>query len=461
MHWKSVFAVLLGLLAAGVAGYTWASPIGGVKISLLDSHGKALTDYGEIHYSVWTFDANGSYKVIERGTLRKWFIFSRNSIELSRDDVKLLGEICRKTGSKTAFLGVDVWVERNGRIYYLPPSSVELRPAGGFMAVKVSLRFDADDGIPLRPAGAETVPKTQGYINPPWVEWRTISDKSFQNVKIPILIINNTADSEVLGTAQIGASQSEYMGPTVTVVFGDGISKKASLDPGIHFKVLGRSFTNWYRGGSIITVPPGSWGYVWIEGTVHYIHQRAYLCERNYRDEVVCSPTGSERYFVKIDRFSEASKHGSVIFIKSGKTLGVPPVLPSSLYLERAGTILGSKGEDVYLSGFFNRTFRGGSGWSFTLGAPVGALVNLITGEVLPQWFNAIVVGFSVSGSADYAVMGEVVNNGPAGKVVLTAYRSRYTVSVPVKKSPWEIWKPNYVNTKVPVGLYVDVKNSG
>ncbi len=47
--------MLLLLILGSLGVYIKASPIGGVKIDVVDANGKAITDYGTVHYSVWTF----------------------------------------------------------------------------------------------------------------------------------------------------------------------------------------------------------------------------------------------------------------------------------------------------------------------------------------------------------------------------------------------------------------------
>jgi len=76
----------------------------------------------------------------------------------------------------------------------------------------------------------------------------------------------------------------------------------------------------------------------------------------------------------------------------------------------------------------------------------------------LPPWFNALVVGFSVKDSMNYAMMGHLINSGP-DKVTFYAMESNYKMSIPTRRAAWKIWEPAYVSTKIPVGLYIKVED--
>lgn len=475
MRRKSLLAVLLLLLIiGGLEVYIKASPIGGVKIDVVDANGKAITDYGTVYYSIWTFNENGSFEVLKRGVLKKGLLFSGNTIKLSKAETEKLREIARKMNSKTAFVGVDMWVIREGKLYTLPPASIELDTSeGGFFAAKFSLHLDFRDAVVTQTAPQEKTsvdsinssqkeePEFLVPIIPREYKWVTVAENSYLDVKIPVLIIRNMAWSDVTGTLQIGTSQSDYIGPEVTVAFGKLISKKATFDPSsIKIKALGRSFTNWYRGGSILRVPKeNTWGYVWIKGKVHYIYQQEYICGIGAEPgSPGCEPTGNERYIAKIDEFSISGKYGKVLNIESGAALERPPYLPPFDTIEQSPALEGSVGKDIYLENFFEEIYDGTDGHSFGIGVPVGALINALTGHSLPPWVDTLVVGFSAKGESHYAIMGEVRNDGPTGSVRFIGYKSSYKMSIPVKKSWWAFWKSDHVDTKVPVGFFIDVR---
>ncbi|WP_029551055.1 hypothetical protein [Thermococcus zilligii] len=476
MKWKKPMVVVSLLLLLGSLGvYITGSPMGGVKIDVVDANGKAITDYGEVYYSVWTFDENGSFEVLKRGVLKGWLFFSGSTIELSKAETEKLRKMAQKMYSKTAFLGIDLWVVGEGKLYTLPPMSLELDASeGGLFATGFSLHPDFRDAIVTEiPPEKESRQRNSGGggaqkeepefivpIIPREYKWVTVAENSYSDVEIPVLIIRNMAWSDVTGTLQIGTSQSDYMGPEVTVAFGKLISKKTTFDPdSIKLKALGRSFTNRYRGGSILTVPKEkTWGYLWIKGKIHYIYQQEYVCGIGADPGLPgCEPTGNERYIAKIDEFSVSGKYGGVLNIKSGATLERPPYLPPFDALKQSPALEGPIGRDVYLENFFGEIYEGTDGYSFGIGVPVGALVNVLTGHSLPPWVDTLVVGFSAKGESYYAIMGEVRNNGPTGPVKFVGYKSSYKMSIPVK-SPREFWKSDHVDTNVPVGFFIDVR---
>ncbi len=478
LKWKKpIVLVSLLLLLVSLGMYIKASPIGGVKIDVVDANGKAITDYGTVHYSVWTFDENGSFEVLKRGVLKRGLFFSGNTIKLSKAETEKLRKIAQKMDSKTAFIGIDLWVVREGKLYTLPPASLELDVSeGGLFAAKFSLHLDFRDAVvteittpekessqgnPGGKGSQREEPEFLVPIIPREYKWVTIAENSYSDVKIPVLIIRNMAWSGVTGTLQIGTSQSDYIGPEVTVAFGKLISKKTTFDPSsIKLKALGRSFTNWYRGGSILTVPKEKiWGYVWIKGKIHYIYQQEYVCGIGAEPGLPgCEPTGNERYIAKIDEFSISGKYGKVLNIESGATLERPPYLPPFDALEQSPALEGPVGRDVYLENFFEEIYHGTDGYSFGIGVPVGALINVLTGHSLPPWVDTLVVGFSAKGESHYAIMGEVRNNGPTGLVRFIGYKSSYKMSIPLKKSWWEFWKSDHADTNVPVGFFIDVR---
>ncbi|WP_099209597.1 hypothetical protein [Thermococcus henrietii] len=439
-----------------VLGYIYATPIGGAKVVLLDRDGNALTGQGKVYYTIWTFDEKGSIKVLERGSLERRLLFSENTIRISSNTLNEARVIAGKTGSKTAFIGVDVWVVKNGAVYTLPPDSFEVTPRQNTLPKTVKLNFDLREAkrTPLAEIERKAGVQPEGYINPPWFEWRTVREQRFQNVKIPVLIIHNNAQSDIFGTADIGITVQKYWGPDVTVAMGDRISEKVEFDPSsITVKVLGRSITNYFAGGDDITVPKGySWGYVWIKGTVHYIYQKEYMCERDSHGQVLCSPTGNERYFAKIDSFTIDRVSGNVEHIESGSTLGEPPYSFPNSWMEKSRGISVGINDPVSLSEFYGKIYAGSDGHSFGVGIPIGAILDALARGSLPPWFATITVGFSVSDYSSYVMLGHVKNNGPSSDVIFYAMESNYTVEIPVHH--W--YGTGYERVNVPVGLYVE-----
>ncbi len=460
MRRQSLIALLLGLLIVGVIGYAQATPIGGAKVILLDKNGNALTGQGRIYYAVWTFDEKGSIKVLEKGTLERKLFFSENTIRVPSSVLNEAKTIARKIGSKTTFIGVDVWIVKNGEVYTLPPDSFEVTTDQTTLPQTVKLRFNPKEAEKTtivkieKKAGVQP----QGYLNPPWFEWRTVKEQRFQNVKIPVLIIHNNVWSDIFGTADIGITVQKYWGPDVTVALGDKISEKVEFDPSsITVKVLGRSITNYFAGGDDITVPKEDfWGYVWIKGTIHYIYQKEYMCEEDSHGNVFCSPTGNERYFAKVDSFTIDRVSGNVKHIASGSTLGKPPYNFPSSWMKKSSGISTGVNNPISLSEFYGKIYAGSDGHSFGVGVPVGAILDALADGSLPPWFATITVGFSVSDYSSYVMLGHVKNKGPSSTVTFHAMESKYKVEIPVHH--W--YGTTYEKVNVPIGLYVEADYS-
>ncbi|MDV3104108.1 hypothetical protein [Thermococcus waiotapuensis] len=454
-------AVVIGVLILLGFGYVQTSPLGGARVSLLDENGKPLTDHGKVYYSVWTFDENGSIKTLQRGTLSggilKNLIQQGNVIKLNLDAPK---GIAKKIGSKTAFIGVDVWVEKDGEVYTLPPESFETELTNTLLPENIELKFNLGEARKTEIAEvkkkAEVQP--QGYLNPPWLEWRTSEQKYYENVEIPILIVHNNVWSDIFGTADLGATVQKYWGPDVTVALGEKISEKVEFDPGsIKVKALGRSITDYYAGGAHITVPKEHrWGYVWIRGTVRYIYQKEYICERDSNNNVFCSPTDNERYFAKIDSFTVDRVSGNIKHIASGSTLGKPPYNFPSSWMKRSDGISSGVNSPISISEFYGKIYIGSDGHSFGVGVPIGAILYSLSRGTIPPWFATVTVGFSVGDYSSYVMLGHLENEGPESQVTFYAMESNYKVEIPVNHWFWT----SYEDVNVPVGLYVEVEHS-
>jgi hypothetical protein len=134
--------LLLGLLVVGIIAYTRATPIGGAKVVLLDENGNALTGWGKVYYTIWTFDEKGSIKVLERGSLEKKFFSSGDPIKVSSNVLREVRGIAERIGSKTAFIGVDIWIVKNGNLYTLPPESFEVTTGANTLPMTFKLRVN-------------------------------------------------------------------------------------------------------------------------------------------------------------------------------------------------------------------------------------------------------------------------------------------------------------------------------
>lgn len=457
MRRKVLLSILIVAALAFSIGYIQATPLGGARVTLLDGNGKALTDYGRVYYTVWTFDEDGSIKTLQRNTLERNFIFSSNTIRISAPSLNQAREIAKRIGSKTAFIGIDLWIVKEGEVYTLPPESFETKVGETTLPESVKLRINLMNATVKRiKKKTTTTTKTGGknikpLISGHWYEWRTVRENSYNNVKIPVLIIHNWAWTDVFGTVDIAAEIQKYWGPEVTVAFGDQISEKVNFDPSsITVKVLGRSITDYYAGGDDITVPKEySGGYVWIKGTVHYIHQKEYSCYTG----LGCFETGNERYFAKIDRFSISETINGIKNIESGHTLGMPPYNFPTRWMKKSDGIPRSIGQKVYLENFYGKIYAGSDGHSFGVGVPVGAILKGLSGGALPDWFDAITIGFSTGDYASYVMLGHLKNKGPASQVTFYAMESEYKVRIPVHH--W--YGTTYEDVNVPIGLYVEV----
>ncbi len=454
MKWKGLLAVLLGLLMVGTIGYIKASPLGGAKLILVDEKGSPLTDQGKVYYTIWTFDEEGKFKVLSRGSIERHFMFSNNVIKLSSQDFRMAKEIAKKKGSKTAFIGVDLWVIKDGKLYTLPPESFESGLEGNTLAKSLRLQINLKEARvkelshQKRGNPEMKISEQRPMAHDVYYVWETVKEESYKNVKIPILIIHNKANSRVFGTADIGMMVHKYWGPDVTVAFGEEISKRITFDPdSITVKVLGRSTTNYFAGGEDITVPSHSWGYVWVRGTVHYIYQKEYYCS------VSCEPTGNERYFAKIDGFTIDRVSGEIKHIVSGSTLGKPPYNFPDEWMKKSSGISAGVNNPISISEFYGRIYAGSDGQSFGVGIPVGAILEFLSGKSLPPWFATITVGFSTSDYSSYVMLGHLKNKGPSNRVTFYAMEGKYAVEIPVKHWFWT----SYDRVNVPIGLYIEV----
>lgn len=447
MRWKSLFAVLLGLLIVGVIGYTQATPIGGAKIILLDGDGNALTEHGKVHYAVWTFDENGSIKVLERGSLEKRLFFSGNTIRIPSNALNEAKTIARKIGSKTAFIGVDVWVVKDGKLYTLPPESFEVKTNKNTLAKNIELKFNLKEA---RVKDLKTLNSKNSEVQPMahdvYYVWETEEDKPYSHQRIPVMIVENNADTSVYANIEMAFRGSYYLGPMVTVAFGDKISEKVSFDPSsITVKVLGRSVTKKYKASWTANVYPHSSKYIWIKGTVHYIYQKEYYCS------LYCEPTGNERYFVKIDDFDgEEDDITKIYFIDTGESYGEPPYSVPSRWVEETRTVYNNKAD---IERFYGEIYVGTEGEGFNIGVPLGALISSLGPETAPTWLNVLVTGFSLEDYVNYAVTGHIQSTNGA-YLHFRGVKSAYTMKIPIAHH-W--YGDTYGNTPVPVGFYIEV----
>ncbi len=458
VHMKLKFLLTILIVATLVLsiGYIQATPLGGAKVVLLDESGKPLTDHGKVYYTVWAFDENGDITTIQRGTLEKNLLFSGNTIRIPATSLNQAKNIAKKIGSKTAFIGIDIWVVKDGKVYTLPPESFETKLTKTTLPENIKLKINLGEAR-VKTIGGEVkihkeTNKAEPLVSGHWYEWRTVrgGENSYNNVKIPVLIIHNLAWTDVFGTVDIAAEVQKYWGPDVTVAFGDQISEKVNFDPSsITVKALGRSITDYYAGGDDITVPKEYfWGYVWIKGTVHYIHQKEYSCYTG----LGCFETGNERYFAKIDGFT-IDRYGTVKHIESGYSLGKPPYNFPSEWMKKSEGINGSINAPISISEFYGKIYAGSDGHSFGVGIPVGAVLEALSDNSLPAWFNALTVGFSTGDYGSYVMLGHLKNKGPESQVTFYAMESRYKVRIPVHH--W--YGTSYENVNVPIGLYVEV----
>lgn len=461
MKQKVVIVLVIATVLIFAIGYAVATPIGGAKVLLLDENKKPLTQYGKVYYTIWTFDEKGNIKILQRGSLEKKFLLSDNTIKISSTTLDKARDIAKRIHSKTAFIGLDIWVEKDEKVYTLPPESFEAALDKSTLPKNIELKVNLKEARvtnidQIRENGINI--KEKGKITPllsgQWFEWRTIEEESYSNVKIPVLIIHNNVWSDVFGTVDIAVETQKYWGPDVTVAFGDQISKKINFDPSsITVKVLGRSITDYYAAGDDITVPKTQfWGYVWIKGTVHYIYQKEYSCYTG----LGCFETGNERYFAKIDRFTVDRVSGNVKHVESGSTLGKPQYNFPEEWMNKSKGINGTINNPVSISEFYGHIYAGTDGHSFGVGIPVGAILKGLSGGALPDWFDALTIGFSTGDYSSYVMLGHLKNKGPKSQVTFYAMESKYKVRIPIHH--W--YGTTYDDVNVPIGLYVEVDSA-
>jgi len=446
MERKFLLAILIVTTLVFSIGYIRATPIGGARVFLLDESGKPLTNQGEVYYTIWTFDEKGSMKILQKGTLSgsilKRLISQEGVVKLNLDAPR---GIAMNKGSHTAFIGVDVWVVKDGKLYTLPPESFEVKASKNTLPKNIELRFNLREA---RLKDLKTLNSKNSEVQPMahdvYYVWDTVEDKSYSHQKIPVMIVENNADTSVYANIEMAFQGSYYWGPMVTVAFGDRISEKLSFDPSsITVKALGRSVTKKYKASWTATVYSHSSRYIWIKGTVHYIYQKEYYCSLS------CEPTGNERYFVKIDNF-DTNYYNNIYHIETGESSGKPPYSVPSHWIERTGAVYNSKAD---IEDFYSEIYVGTNGEGFNIGIPLGALISFLGPETAPTWLNVVVTGFSLEDYVNYAVLGHIQSTNGA-YLHFRGVKSAYKMKIPIAHH-W--YGDTYGDTPVPVGFYIEV----
>ncbi|MCD6156000.1 MAG: hypothetical protein J7J32_03020, partial [Candidatus Atribacteria bacterium] len=72
-------------------------------------------------------------------SILKSLISQENVVKLNLDAPR---EIARERGSHTAFVGVDVWIEKDGKLYTFPPESFEVKVSKNTFAENIMLKFN-------------------------------------------------------------------------------------------------------------------------------------------------------------------------------------------------------------------------------------------------------------------------------------------------------------------------------
>jgi len=187
-----------------------------IHIELTDSTGEPITTAlpnSKVFVNIWTFDENGSIVNLQSEELKA----GSNTITLNDNTIQKVKEFAKKRGSLTAFIGVDLWIEKDGKVYTFPPESLEISLTKNIPSKIFKLKINLKEArvTNVKQIGEISI-KEKGKITPliggHWYEWRTVRERTFQNVKIPILIIHNNVLSDVFGTADIAVQVQKYWG---------------------------------------------------------------------------------------------------------------------------------------------------------------------------------------------------------------------------------------------------------
>ena len=141
--------------------------------------------------------------------MRRTFYFQAMTIRIPATSLNQAKNIAKKIGSKTAFIGIDIWVVKDGKVYTLPPESFETKITKNTLPENIELEINIDTAeikIPrevIKPTTKTDTPTP--LIGGHWYEWRTIRQHPYNNVIIPVLILNNNARSSVFGTVGIAS----------------------------------------------------------------------------------------------------------------------------------------------------------------------------------------------------------------------------------------------------------------
>ncbi len=416
MRKKLAAIIVLILVLAGV-GYIYSTEGANITLQWTEKPG------GTVYYALWTFSSNGSIEVLERGK-------TDGKIHLTEGTLKDLTSLARARGSHSVFIGVDLWVVKGGKLYTLPPESVELPlNTGSITPEEYHLNVSMKDTLES-PVSAGTP------------EWKTYYERTYSGIKLPLMVIskNSTLKNNVTVIFKL-KSHSIMVGPRVTVVYGKNNGENGGAFPvGMKIRILDSPLTGRYFGGTTIKMRGNdTTAAVGVYVTLHLEKQREVVCGAGG-----CSPTGNERYILSVEKVGgggDGSGYSSLeLWSIRGTDKNAPPV--GLDFVPVNGTEI--HGDNIgYITAIYGDVWANGTTpYSLGVAAPAGWVLKKLD-DSLPEWFALVPV--EVGNSIAVSIHNE-------GAFPMSAYGATTPYRVSLKISPS---RGEYTTTKLPFGFFI------
>jgi len=417
MRKKLAAIIVLILVLAGV-GYVYTTEGANITLQWTEKPG------GTVYYALWTFSGNGSMEVFERGR-------TGGRIHLTEGTLKELTSLAKTRGSHSVFIGVDLWVVKDGKLYTLPPESIELPlNAGSFIPDEYYLNVSTTGALEDQISSGETP------------EWKTTYERTYTGVKLPLMVIskNSSLQNSVTLIFKL-KSHSPLVGPKVTVVYGKGTGVGGeSLPEGMRIRILDSPVTGRYSAGTTIRMRGNdTTAAVGVYTTIHLEIQKEVVCGTGG-----CRPTGNERYILSVEKIGggyDGSGYRSLEIWSSEGTGNT--TLPQGLdFVPANGTEI--HGDNMgYITAVYGDVWANGTTpYSLGVAAPAGWVLKKLD-DSLPGWFSLVPI--EVGNSIAVSIHNE-------GAFPIRAYGATTPYRVSLKTSPS---RGEYTTTKLPFGFFI------
>ncbi len=420
---KKVAAIIALILVLAGVGYMYTMKGANITLQWAEKPG------GTVYYALWTFSGNGSIEMFERGR-------TDGRIHLTEDTLKKLKSIAKSRGSHSVFIGVDLWVVKDGKLYTLPPESVELPlNAGSFIPDEYYLNVSTREALEGQILSGETP------------EWKTAYERTYRGVKLPLMVIskNSSLQNSVTLIFKL-KSHSPLVGPKVTVVYGKGIDAGGeSLPESVRIRILDSPVTGRYSGGTTIKMGKNdTTAAVGVYTTIHLEIQKEVVCGAGG-----CRPTGNERYILSVEKIGgdyDGSGYRSLEVWSSEEISNI--TLPPGLdFVPANGTEIRGNGMGYITAVYGDVWAKDTTLYGLGIASPAGWVLKKLDGS-LPEWFNLvpIEVGNSIAVS---------IHNEGALPIKVYGATTPYTVSLKTSPSGG-----GYTTTKLPFGCFIRIEPS-